>query len=216
MAVMKRKEGKQNVAVKDLSLCIETASGKLVNPADPQIEDICIEDIAWALSRIPRFAGHTTSDIPYNVAQHSVHVSLLVEEYFAQNREVLFHTTTASTLCMKALFHDAHEAYFGDIPSPIKRITGLTEALKDIENTLDRAIFGAIGIVPYTDTDKLAIKHCDKLAQAIEGRHLMPSKGLSWNLPQPTVDQLMNWRQPLIAADSYDLFLERYRYLGGQ
>jgi hypothetical protein len=117
---------------------------------------------------------------------------------------------------MKALFHDAHEAYFGDIPSPIKRITGLTEALKDIENTLDRAIFGAIGIVPYTDTDKLAIKHCDKLAQAIEGRHLMPSKGLSWNLPQPTVDQLMNWRQPLIAADSYDLFLERYRYLGGQ
>lgn len=204
------------MAVKDLSLCIETASGKLVNPADPQIEDICIEDIAWALSRIPRFAGHTTSDIPYNVAQHSVHVSLLVEEYFAQNREVLFHTTTASTLCMKALFHDAHEAYFGDIPSPIKRITGLTEALKDIENTLDRAIFGAIGIVPYTDTDKLAIKHCDKLAQAIEGRHLMPSKGLSWNLPQPTVDQLMNWRQPLIAADSYDLFLERYRYLGGQ
>ena len=66
-----------------------------------------IRDIAHALSHLPRFLGHTKAF--YSVAQHSVHVSELVElaggDIYDQRA---------------ALMHDGHEAYVGDIPSPMK------------------------------------------------------------------------------------------------
>jgi 5'-deoxynucleotidase YfbR-like HD superfamily hydrolase len=38
-----------------------------------------LTDIAWSLSRQPRFAGHTITRLPYNVAHHSVFVSEIVQ-----------------------------------------------------------------------------------------------------------------------------------------
>lgn len=58
---------------------IETVSGIQVDVANPDPSTINIVDIAWGLSRQARFAGHTITDIPYSVAQHSVYVSELVE-----------------------------------------------------------------------------------------------------------------------------------------
>lgn len=81
---------------------IETWEGLKFDYANMRSEDICIEDIAIALSRIPRFLGHSSGFL--SVAQHSINVSKLVSP---QHR-------------LTALLHDATEAYLGDLPSPLK------------------------------------------------------------------------------------------------
>lgn len=58
---------------------METVSGIYVDVANPKKEDIRLTDIAWSLSRQPRFAGHTITRLPYNVAHHSVFVSEIVQ-----------------------------------------------------------------------------------------------------------------------------------------
>lgn len=63
-----------------LPTTIETVSGKQIDLMNPSVTDIDIHDIAWGLSRQPRFAGHTITEIPYSVAQHSVHVANIVAE----------------------------------------------------------------------------------------------------------------------------------------
>lgn len=58
----------------------ETVSGMIIDLMDPKPEQLKIHDIAWALSRLSRFGGHSLSKIPYSVGQHTVMVSQYVEE----------------------------------------------------------------------------------------------------------------------------------------
>lgn len=210
----------------DYSMCIETVSGKLVNPANPDPNNIELNDIAWSLSRIPRFAGHTITEVPYNVAQHSIYVSELLEKLFKdpgsltgdiEIMQAAYRVTVSNdsvrTVCAKALLHDAHEAYFGDIPSPIKKIPELRPTFKAIEAKLDSAIFMKLGLTPTSEDEYAIIKFCDKLAQAIEGYQYMPSRGRNWVLPEPTLVRLQEFPAPLAPLRSYELFLERYSEL---
>ena len=57
---------------------METVSGIFFDVANPSPEDVKLTDIAWSLSRQPRFAGHTITKLPYNVAHHSVFVAEIV------------------------------------------------------------------------------------------------------------------------------------------
>jgi len=82
---------------------ISTFSGVQYWPCDPRPSEVCIEDIAHALSNICRYAGHCKSF--YSVAEHSVYVSLIVPPEHA----------------LTALLHDATEAYCVDVPRPLKR-----------------------------------------------------------------------------------------------
>lgn len=79
-----------------------THSGRQFWPLDPHIDDICIEDIAHALSLICRFGGHTREF--YSVAQHSVIVCDALPREFK----------------LTGLLHDATEAYVGDMIRPLK------------------------------------------------------------------------------------------------
>lgn len=88
---------------------IRTYTGKYVDPLNMTEDDICIEDIAHALSQIPRFGGHLPQF--YSVAQHSV---LVCSEF------TKVHTMEFPTLRIAGLLHDASEAYLLDIPKPIK------------------------------------------------------------------------------------------------
>lgn len=81
---------------------ITTYTGKKFHLFDPQLDEICIEDIAHALSLICRFGGHLPEH--YSVAQHSILVSQLVPE----------------NLTLEGLLHDAEEAYIGDMVRPLK------------------------------------------------------------------------------------------------
>lgn len=98
---------------------IRTNSGIYIDPINPNIEDICIEDIAHALSHQCRFAGHINSF--YSVAQHSI---FCCENVSDKNK-------------IQALLHDASEAYLVDIPSPIKPNL---ENYKKIEDNLMQLI----------------------------------------------------------------------------
>ena len=83
---------------------IRTYTGININILDPKAEDVCIEDIAHALSQQCRFAGHTSRF--YSVAEHSLLCSSMAPRRHA----------------LAALLHDASEAYLVDIPTPIKRL----------------------------------------------------------------------------------------------
>lgn len=116
--------------------CIRTNSGLFINIFDTKWEMICVEDIAHAESRQPRFGGHLNRH--YSVAQHSVMCA-----------------RKAKTLEEKrqALFHDATEAYMCDIPSPIK---AKLLQYKRIEKKLLKVIFNKFGIkYPYNASIKI-------------------------------------------------------------
>lgn len=83
--------------------CIRTNSGIYMNIFEPTLDMIDINDIAHALSALPRFGGHLNKF--YSVAQHSVMCAMRVNSLEDKRA---------------ALLHDASEAYMLDIPTPIK------------------------------------------------------------------------------------------------
>jgi hypothetical protein len=86
---------------------LQTFTGRAYWPLDPRVEDINIEDVAHGLSNMCRFGGQCRNF--YSVAEHSVHVSRWMENYYQ-----------APKLLLYALLHDASEAYLVDVPRPIK------------------------------------------------------------------------------------------------
>jgi hypothetical protein len=124
---------------------MQTFTGKKFYPLNPRVEDVCIEDIAHALSLYNRFGGHTK--FPYSVAAHSIHVS---------------------DLCkadpMGGLMHDATEAYMGDMIRPLKFCF---PEFKRYEDDLQSVIAEALGI-PFVHHP--SVKHCDNVALMTERR----------------------------------------------
>jgi len=108
----------------------ESNSGKRIYPTSPVAENICIEDIAHALSHCCRFAGHCREF--YSVAAHSVLVYQLVLE----------HTECKHTLAA-ALTHDASEAYIHDITRPLKQQMAW---YKKLETRWESVIMEKLGI----------------------------------------------------------------------
>lgn len=93
-----------------------TLSNKPVLYDPATLTDIDIFDVALGLSRIPRFLGQTREF--YTVAEHSIWVSRWVANA-ARNQGLS--TALTGELRLKALLHDAQEAFVGDLPSPLKR-----------------------------------------------------------------------------------------------
>lgn len=129
-------------------MIIQTYTGLQFDVSNPKPEMIRIEDIAHALSCIPRFGGHTLRF--YSVAQHSVHVSRLVPERYAK----------------EALLHDAAEAYLLDMMTPIKSQLPDYQALY---YWVERAVFDRFDIIGLASE----VKHADMVALATEKRDLM-------------------------------------------
>ena len=104
-----------------------TFTGKKVFPLDPDPEQICLDDIAHALSNICRFTGHCSEF--YSVAQHSILVSVYSS---AEN-------------AMWGLLHDAAEAYLCDVTSPVKR-SGLMSGYRAAEEKMMKCIAVKFGL----------------------------------------------------------------------
>ncbi len=144
---------------------ILTGFGKWIDFDAPDVAEIDIDDIYSALSSIKRYTGHSL----FSVADHSCLVADLVEEAFPGNR----HAT------IWALLHDAHEAYTGDISSPMKMALGkwAEERLAQIQCSLDWIIIrhlgieGALKMPPY---HRRRVKRCDEIATLIERNYFLP------------------------------------------
>jgi len=90
---------------------IPTFSGNYFSFTDVVSNVVSIEDIAHGLSNVCRFAGQCPQF--YSVAQHSVMVAYILEElYGIHDPEVL----------LQGLFHDASEAFLGDMTTPLKKL----------------------------------------------------------------------------------------------
>ena len=134
----------------------------LINPTIDQIDSI--EEIAFALSGINRFAGATS----YTVAEHSLWIS---------------EQTSNNELKLYALLHDAHEAYMGDIPSPVAEVIG-KEEVRGLKERIQKVILDKFNI-PYRDkSDPVMqwIENMDLISLLIEKRDLLINRHFKWNL----------------------------------
>ena len=179
---------------------LETVSGRKIDVRDPRPDTIEISDIAWALSRMPRFSGHSIPYVPYSVAQHCIQV---MKELAPHGERIQLH----------GLLHDAAEAYTNDLPSPIKHIPEIHAVISKLEDKLMLTIYEAIGIDPPTEEEEQIVKIADKHQQAVEAYNFMHSRGADWNLPKVTFKKLQEFEQPLTSVKAYDLYLNYFEIL---
>jgi hypothetical protein len=144
---------------------IRTASGKAVSLSLPDPGTISIRDIACSLSRINRFSGATL--LPVNVADHSLNVARLLAMRKAPPE-----------VQMLGLLHDAHEAYLGDITTPVREEIAYYAAYDVVERLatrFDNAIFKAFGVWHDATLGNLSwVRAADTAVFAAEWRDLMP------------------------------------------
>lgn len=116
----------------------------------PEILEIEVP-IAHALSMLCRFGGHCIEF--YSVAQHSILVAELLRDKGYGPRVQLL-----------GLLHDAHEAYTGDVVTPLKRkLSGYEE----IANKIQKQILQRYNLEADLSTS-LAVKIADEEALDIE------------------------------------------------
>jgi hypothetical protein len=138
---------------------ITTRSGRhvdLLAPAE-MVSLIDIDDIAYALSKINRFNGHTTR--LYSVAEHCLNG---VAYCLPQHK-------------LEFLLHDATEAYLGDAVGPIKGSHVFTEYRK-LESSWWAAIAGRYGVRFELPKE---IHEVDKRMLVTEQRDLMMGRAPS-------------------------------------
>lgn len=178
---------------------IRTASGKKFDYARGGENIVDVFDVAYHLSHIPRFCGACSPFI--SVAQHSVHVSLLIERRGGSYE-----------LALRGLLHDAHEAFFGDIPTPALDyffdMTG-RDFKEVIVPGIDDAIVRMADLKPIKPAEESLIKECDMIALNAEGSRTI--KG--WiNVPNVPTDSTLVVT-PMTPEASQRSFMERYMKL---
>lgn len=158
---------------------IQVGNGRPFDLTDPKPEQVSIPDIARSLSRIARYNGYTATPEIYSVAMHSVLVFRIVRntapnDYLAQ---------------LWALLHDAHEAYTGDITTPVQQALGphIRSQIVMLQDTIDRAILQRLEI----DVERVRpiVARADRQALATEKERWMLPSVRDWGeLPPPVSD----------------------------
>jgi len=175
---------------------IRTFTGRKCWPCDPRPEDICIEDIAHALSLLCRFTGHVREF--YSVADHSLRVAELCSP---ENQ-------------LWGLLHDASEAYLADVARPVKRNAIFGAYYKTVEKGLMKAICEKFEL---PEVEPPEVKEWDNILLRTEQRDLMP---VEKDGPLGDNDRWKDGVQPLNYKliprpwqETVDLFLEQFQHL---
>lgn len=170
-----------------------TYTGKVFNPTECQLDDICIEDIAHSLSNTCRYGGHCKT--LYSVAEHCERLTLLVPP----------------SLKIHALLHDAPEALTGcgDVVSMMKH--NVFPVIGTLEQILHIKIYQKFRLRFMTAHDKQELSEAEDILLATEVRDLMhESCRAYWPLSAlPKEDIIMPWN-PIYAEYRY---LERFKGL---
>lgn len=168
---------------------IQTHGGRQFWPLAPRAVDIDIADIAHSLSLLCRFNGHCRAF--YSVAEHSLRVSRICPPEHA----------------LWGLLHDAAEAYFGDIPRPVK---AQFPAVAAMEERLLRAAAERFAL-PWPLP--AAVRAADERLLATEARDLMGAPPADWRLEAcPLAERI----EPLAPVAAETAFLARFHELKGR
>ena len=216
---------------------IETVSGRLVDLADPKPEDFEASDIAWSLSREPRFGGHTITSEAYTVGQHSLRVSELiifaltskhplhktVRIYFQKDDAMMSWIESMTDMDMRrwvaklGLLHDASEAYLRDLPSPVKNLPGLKEAYLAVEKKVMDQILIKFELPHQKGSLHFAwqlVHWADIYARTVEAYHFMPSRGAHWASNQKvSLVDIQEFQLPRPQMEVYHDFLAKLQEL---
>jgi hypothetical protein len=170
---------------------IRLLSGCLFDYNNPRSSAVEISDIAAALSKVCRFAGHIHQF--YSVAQHAVNASRIVPAEHA----------------FTALMHDTAEAFTNDLPTPLKFAIPV---FKELEVSIEGAMAERFGFAyPLPDPVKLA----DLQMLALEKHYLKRDhsawsvlEGIQYEHLKVVVDL-----SPMTSSRAERLFLERFAEL---
>lgn len=124
---------------------------------NPEPKNIYFDDVAEGLAKCCRFACQCRGF--YSVAEHS----LLVEAILKFRGQPQF-------VRQLGLMHDAHEAYTGDMTSPLKKLCPDFKRIEEIARAAMLRRFRLPGPSDHLHLD--VIKPADLAARAIEGRDL--------------------------------------------
>lgn len=184
------------------STIMETASGIFFDINNPDPGLIILDDIAWHLAHINRFTG--AGKYILSVAQHS---SWMHDRFMEEGNE---------RLALLALLHDAHETYTGDISSPFKNCPGVSDAIKPIQNRIQRAIYAALNVLPPLPSEERQVKLFDNYSLLAEAYHIVPSQGQgeNWNIqPRPTPRMIRLMARRVGSFTAYRDFLAKAKNL---
>ena len=193
---------------------IQSYTGKMVQPLALKPEQVCIKDIAHALSNKCRYTGHSREF--YSVAQHALVGSRHIDPKHA----------------LTFLLHEVSEAYLPDIASPVKpsmfverrvqqggnNIVVTKAPWKELEKEHAEVIGRALGLPQLaTDIDAFPeVKQMDLAMLAWEVRDLMNDPPGEWwpagSIPPPPSDKRLFGLPP---REAEYLFLVRYYELTG-
>lgn len=178
---------------------MQACSGQPVDLLDPRPEQIDLGDVVWSLSGLPRFLAHTASITSYSVAQHSVHVSEILEAW-----------GESPAVQLEGLWHDAGEAIYGDMPRPVAvalEQLGGGDAWRKLKRGVDAAVRARLRLPPGEPPE--VVKRADVHALRIEQRDLMRPCERDWELP---VLDAMDPRRimPLDRAAAQEQFVTRW------
>jgi 5'-deoxynucleotidase YfbR-like HD superfamily hydrolase len=173
---------------------IDTHTGKAFNYNKPEV---CAADVAHGLAYVCRFAGHVSRYM--SVAEHSIIVSRLA-------------ASMRPELALAALWHDAHEAYMGDMPKPLKNMVG--KDYTSIAAKIDEAIAKQLKVPALASP---IIKSADNLAVLYEARELKPNGGWAFtkNFHHEQAEACVDWKIGLSPEAAESFFLNENYSLGG-
>lgn len=175
-----------------------TTTGRYIDLNLMRPSDVDLEDVISSLSRMVRFDGHGERE-PLSVLQHSLLVlDLLIDEgNFTQ---------------LLGLVHDAHEAYIGDIGTPVKTHFGF-----DGDTNICSVVRHAL-LPPNSGYVYGPVKDADILSLDIERRSLWNSNGPEhdqyWPLPKGPRLNTSQCLEHYKRAKSYDKSDFRIAYRG--
>lgn len=189
-----------------------TSSGLAFSPrglsAGIASEAINLPNIAHALAHICRFGGHCARH--YSVAAHSILVA-----------DILKARGVPAAGQLAGLLHDAHEAFCGDMATPIKRALGAVWT--EFEGAIERTVHEVLGITDLMREWAYVTHPADETALVTEIRALFVAPedaearirmvGLEHIRPHPDPHPLLWIDGGAVKGGLAEAFLERYSAL---
>ncbi len=166
------------VATTQPAIWAQSLHGRAIDLVRPRPEDVDFGEISSTLARVMRWTG--ASRVPVSVGWHTllgVHVA----------RAAMLHWAIPHWL-----LHDAHEAYIGDIATPVAgalaavagELSGqnrlVTEALAEMKLRHDVAIHAAANLPMPDGQTRAAIKSIDAVTMMWERRDYLTAPPRPW------------------------------------